>query len=280
MREVLRDERDAVGAPLSDVQQRAVLTEWRRVSSDIARSINGNMYNGRAVANNIRNNPDRYELGEYSAQIIDGIARQVEENGIVDPRNAALPLISEANSALPNIARERLNSLIGNAIRGNTNEDFERAIGQLRQYQEAYQNPPAQSMVRGLTENQRLEAVGELQGRIQNLEQRMQRQPLVNSARPQEQRQNLATVLDNLANAIDEDHGVDVGNYVRDSLATIKLTSYKPNHLKYVSNNSKNGFGVFSEMYYEKGWKATLDGKDAEILNVNYVICFYLFLCN
>jgi hypothetical protein len=58
----------------------------------------------------------------------------------------------------------------------------------------------------------------------------------------------------------------------KDSTSTVELTSYKPNHLKYVSDNSKNGFGVFSEMYYEKGWKATIDGKDAEILNVNYVL--------
>jgi uncharacterized membrane protein YfhO len=58
----------------------------------------------------------------------------------------------------------------------------------------------------------------------------------------------------------------------KDSTSTIELTSYKPNHLKYVSNNSKNGFGVFSEMYYEKGWKATIDGKEAKIYNVNYVL--------
>jgi hypothetical protein len=58
----------------------------------------------------------------------------------------------------------------------------------------------------------------------------------------------------------------------KDSTSTIELTSYKPNHLKYTSNNTKNGFGVFSEMYYEKGWKANIDGKDAEILNVNYVL--------
>jgi len=58
----------------------------------------------------------------------------------------------------------------------------------------------------------------------------------------------------------------------KDSTSTIELTSYKPNHLKYTSNNSKNGFGVFSEMYYEKGWVATIDGKDAEIYNVNYVL--------
>ena len=58
----------------------------------------------------------------------------------------------------------------------------------------------------------------------------------------------------------------------KDSTSTIELISYKPNHLKYVSNNSKNGFGVFSEMYYEKGWKATIDGKEAKIYNVNYVL--------
>ena len=58
----------------------------------------------------------------------------------------------------------------------------------------------------------------------------------------------------------------------KDSTSTIELISYKPNHLKYVSNNSKNGFGVFSEMYYEKGWKATIDGKEAKIYCVNYVL--------
>ncbi len=54
--------------------------------------------------------------------------------------------------------------------------------------------------------------------------------------------------------------------------ATINLVAYKPNHLKYVSNNSKNGFGVFSEMYYKNGWIATIDGKEAPIYNVNYVL--------
>jgi uncharacterized membrane protein YfhO len=58
----------------------------------------------------------------------------------------------------------------------------------------------------------------------------------------------------------------------KDSTSTIELISYKPNHLKYVSNNSKNGFGVFSEMYYEKGWIATIDGKEAKIYNVDYVL--------
>ncbi|HLP65446.1 YfhO family protein [Flavobacterium sp.] len=57
-----------------------------------------------------------------------------------------------------------------------------------------------------------------------------------------------------------------------DSTATIQLKSYKPNHLQYVSNNKNNGFAVFSEMYYKNGWKATIDGKEAKILRVNYAL--------
>jgi len=58
----------------------------------------------------------------------------------------------------------------------------------------------------------------------------------------------------------------------KDSTSSIQLTSYKPNQLKYVSNNTSAGFAVFSEMYYQNGWKATLDGKETEIFNVNYVL--------
>ena len=60
--------------------------------------------------------------------------------------------------------------------------------------------------------------------------------------------------------------------YDKDSLATIQLLDYKPNHLKYTSKNTKNGFAVFSEMYYKNGWKATIDGKEASILKVNYTL--------
>ena len=60
--------------------------------------------------------------------------------------------------------------------------------------------------------------------------------------------------------------------FKKDSLASIKLDLYKPNHLKYTSNNSNEGLAVFSEMYYKNGWKATIDGKEAQIFNVNYVL--------
>jgi len=64
----------------------------------------------------------------------------------------------------------------------------------------------------------------------------------------------------------------DATNFSKDSTATIQLVSYKPNHLKYTSNNTGNGLAVFSEMYYEKGWKATIDGKETGIFRTDYVL--------
>ena len=58
----------------------------------------------------------------------------------------------------------------------------------------------------------------------------------------------------------------------KDSLASIKLLSYKPNKIKYVSTNDNEGVAVFSETYYPKGWIATIDGKEATIFRSNYVL--------
>ncbi|MGV9004056.1 YfhO family protein [Flavobacterium sp.] len=60
--------------------------------------------------------------------------------------------------------------------------------------------------------------------------------------------------------------------FAKDSLATIKLDLYRPNHLKYTSNNTSDGFAVFSEVYYKEGWKATIDGKEAPIFRVDYTL--------
>lgn len=60
--------------------------------------------------------------------------------------------------------------------------------------------------------------------------------------------------------------------FVKDSLATITLNSYQPNHLKYTSVNTNEGLGVFSEMYYKDGWNAYIDGKKIDHLQVNYVL--------
>jgi hypothetical protein len=60
--------------------------------------------------------------------------------------------------------------------------------------------------------------------------------------------------------------------YQRDSLAQIKLMEYKPNYVKYTSENTNKGLAVFSEIYYPKGWIATIDGKEASIFRTNYTL--------
>lgn len=61
-------------------------------------------------------------------------------------------------------------------------------------------------------------------------------------------------------------------NYKLDSLATIKLTSYKPNHLVYNTSNAYKGVAVFSEMYYENGWNAYVDGELNPHFRINYLL--------
>jgi hypothetical protein len=58
----------------------------------------------------------------------------------------------------------------------------------------------------------------------------------------------------------------------KDSLATIVLTDYKPNHLTYKSETSKEQLAVFSEIYYDKGWNAYIDGKQAPYFRADYVL--------
>lgn len=61
-------------------------------------------------------------------------------------------------------------------------------------------------------------------------------------------------------------------NFEVDSLASIQLIDYKPNYLKYGSQNSNEGFAVFSENYYGQGWQAYIDGQETEHFRVNYVL--------
>ncbi|WP_407557160.1 YfhO family protein [Winogradskyella sp. 4-2091] len=57
-----------------------------------------------------------------------------------------------------------------------------------------------------------------------------------------------------------------------DSTASIKLLDFKPNYLKYQSDNKNDGLAVFSEIYYKQGWDAYIDGKLVPHFRVNYVL--------
>lgn len=60
--------------------------------------------------------------------------------------------------------------------------------------------------------------------------------------------------------------------YPVDSTASIQLKEFKPNYLKYESNNRSEGLAVFSEIYYEQGWNAYIDGNLTPHFRVNYVL--------
>ncbi len=57
-----------------------------------------------------------------------------------------------------------------------------------------------------------------------------------------------------------------------DSASRIELKEINPPYAKYESSSSVSSLAVFSEIYYPKGWKAFIDGEEANILRVNYVL--------
>ena len=61
-------------------------------------------------------------------------------------------------------------------------------------------------------------------------------------------------------------------SFLVDSSSSINLTKYGLNDLSYSVNNAHEGFAVFSDIYYEQGWKAYIDGKEAPIYKTNYIL--------
>ncbi|WP_353334458.1 hypothetical protein [Bacteroides sedimenti] len=57
----------------------------------------------------------------------------------------------------------------------------------------------------------------------------------------------------------------------KDTLSTVKLTSYAPNALTYETSSAKGGVVVFSEIYYP-GWHSYIDGKEVEHGRADYIL--------
>ncbi|HEY9117833.1 MAG TPA: hypothetical protein VIN11_08405 [Roseivirga sp.] len=53
---------------------------------------------------------------------------------------------------------------------------------------------------------------------------------------------------------------------------SINLVEYHPGYWKYQSSNEGEGFAVFSEIHYPKGFKVTIDGKEVDMLRANYIL--------
>ena len=61
-------------------------------------------------------------------------------------------------------------------------------------------------------------------------------------------------------------------HFEQDYSAAISMVSYAPNHLVYQFNAAKEQLAVFSEIYYNKGWDAFIDGKKVPYLRADYVL--------
>ncbi len=57
-----------------------------------------------------------------------------------------------------------------------------------------------------------------------------------------------------------------------DTVCSIILTEYKPNKLIYESKTITDQLAIFSEIYYDKGWNAYVDGKLVPHFRANYVL--------
>jgi hypothetical protein len=57
-----------------------------------------------------------------------------------------------------------------------------------------------------------------------------------------------------------------------DTTDYIRLTDYRSNYLRYDAESSRERVAVFSEIYYDKGWTAYIDGKEAPYFRADYIL--------
>ncbi|NHE55873.1 hypothetical protein [Cyclobacterium plantarum] len=64
----------------------------------------------------------------------------------------------------------------------------------------------------------------------------------------------------------------DTGNALPVGSGNLSLDSNEPDKLVYSGKVEEEGLAVFSEIYYPEGWKAMVNGEEAEIHRVNYLL--------
>ena len=71
---------------------------------------------------------------------------------------------------------------------------------------------------------------------------------------------------------IDERFKDIIGDELTLANCAIQLIDYKPNYLKYTANADGEALVVFSEIFYDKGWKAFIDGVEIPHFRANYIL--------
>ncbi len=65
---------------------------------------------------------------------------------------------------------------------------------------------------------------------------------------------------------------ISAGDYAVDSTSEIKMVSYEPIKVTYTSKSQTDNVALFSEVYYQPGWKAFIDGKQVEHFRANWIL--------
>lgn len=82
-------------------------------------------------------------------------------------------------------------------------------------------------------------------------------------------------VIDPLTTAVVDKKYADVvekTSAIIDSNDVIELVEYQPNYLKYETKTSSEQIAIFSEIYYNRGWKAFIDGQPVDHFRANWVL--------
>ena len=65
---------------------------------------------------------------------------------------------------------------------------------------------------------------------------------------------------------------IDASKIGYDGNGFIRLTNYHPDHLTYEYSSGRDALAVFSEMWYEKGWNAYVDGEKIPYFRADYIL--------
>jgi hypothetical protein len=89
-----------------------------------------------------------------------------------------------------------------------------------------------------------------------------------------EEMARIGEVNSKTTSVIDQRYKNEIGNIVPSGFVgnSIQLTEYQPNYLKYESTTTSKQLAVFSEMYYNKGWNAYIDGEWVPHYRVDYTL--------
>ncbi len=71
---------------------------------------------------------------------------------------------------------------------------------------------------------------------------------------------------------VEQGLGAGVTRAAADSTATIEMTEYRVNLHKYSYRSPQTSIAVFSEIYYDKGWVASIDGVEVPYFRTNYIL--------